>query len=105
MEKLLDKKSIHENLSQITLAQANTYLEQIPDWIFEGNKISKKFTFQNYQKTIEFINKVAEIAEQANHHPHMEVSYNNIIISLTTHSIKGLSINDFIIAAKINNIK
>lgn len=104
MERLADKKCIHGDLVQVTLAEISEYLEQIPDWTFEGNKISKKFTFQNYKDAMEFVNKVAEIAEQENHHPHMEVSYNNVVISLTTHSINGLSKNDFIIAAKINNI-
>ena len=52
-----------------------------------------------------FVNKVAEIAEQEDHHPDIKIKYNKVELELWTHSIKGLSENDFILAAKIDEIK
>ena len=51
---------------------------------------------------MEFVSQVADIAEGANHHPHIHIFYNRVKLELSTHAIKGLSENDFILAAKIN---
>lgn len=66
--------------------------------------ISREFKFKDYYQTIAFVNAVAWIVHQQDHHPDMQVSYNRCHIHFTTHSINGLSINDFICAAKINQI-
>ncbi len=65
--------------------------------IFEKN-------FSDFITAMKFVNKVAEIAEQEGHHPDMSIWYNRVILDLWTHSIGGLSENDFILAAKINKL-
>lgn len=73
------------------------------DWEVTDNKrISKEFLFADYKHTMEFVNKVADLAEEEAHHPDMQVSYGKVIIELWTHAINGLSENDFIVASKID---
>lgn len=72
--------------------------------VVDGIKISKEFEFDDYPQTINFVNKVAAIAEDEGHHPVMHVYYSRLIIDLWTHAILGLSENDFILAAKIDAI-
>lgn len=75
------------------------------DWeVMENKKIRHEFKFKNFSEAIKFVNKVADLAEQENHHPNIHIYYNRVVIDLTTHNIKGLSENDFIMAAKIENL-
>ncbi len=74
-------------------------------WVAKNNKkIEREFNFVNFKHTMDFVNKVADIAEQEGHHPDMHVSYGKVTIELWTHAIGGLSENDFILAAKIDKI-
>lgn len=70
--------------------------------VVENKKIRKTFRFSNYQKTIDFVNRVAALAESEGHHPDMHVYWGRVVIELWTHAIGGLSENDFILAAKID---
>ena len=82
------------------------YLSQLKTkWdVVEGRKIKKQFIFEDFKKAIEFVNKVANIAEREQHHPDIHIFYSKVTIELWTHAIGGLSENDFIIAAKIENL-
>ena len=71
----------------------------------KNKKISREFIFNNFKEAIKFVNNVAIISEREGHHPDIHIFYNKVIIELWTHSIGGLSENDFIIAAKIENIQ
>ena len=68
----------------------------------DGKIISKDFKFKGFYKTMSFVNSVAWIANQQVHHPDLEVGYGHCHVHYTTHEIDGLSINDFICAAKID---
>jgi 4a-hydroxytetrahydrobiopterin dehydratase len=75
------------------------------DWNIEGNKkISKDYSFVNFKHTMDFVNKVADLAEDEGHHPDMHVHYGKVVIELSTHAIGGLSENDFIMAHKIDQL-
>ncbi len=75
------------------------------DWIVsENSKLKKEYLFVNYKHTMDFVNKVAGLAEQEGHHPVMHVYYARVEIELWTHAINGLSENDFILAAKIDKL-
>ena len=82
------------------------YLKQIKDdWkVTDKNKISREFLFVNYSHTMDFVNKVADLAEEEGHHPVMHVYYGRVIIELWTHAIGGLSENDFILASKMDKL-
>ena len=79
-------------------------LAAVPAWEAsdDGKSISQDFKFSNYGETMAFVNKVAAVAEQQNHHPDMLVTYNHCIVTFTTHSAGGLTKNDFICAANID---
>jgi 4a-hydroxytetrahydrobiopterin dehydratase len=75
------------------------------DWKISENKIlSKEYAFVNYLHTMDFVNKVSQLAEEEGHHPVMHVYYGKVVIDLWTHAINGLSENDFILAYKIDKI-
>jgi 4a-hydroxytetrahydrobiopterin dehydratase len=79
-------------------------LPMVPMWKLddETKKIVRSFRFKDFVESMHFINKVAELAEEEGHHPDIFVSYNYVKICLTTHNIGGLSENDVIMAAKID---
>jgi 4a-hydroxytetrahydrobiopterin dehydratase len=85
---------------------AYNYLKELPQWKLapDALSISRKYIFKGYYPTVSFINAVAYIAQQEGHHPDIEFGYNYCVIKYTTHAISGLSINDFICAAKINKL-
>lgn len=82
------------------------WLSQLTDWQVnaEGTEISRRFLFKNFYKTMSFVNAIAWIANQENHHPDLEVGYNYCLVKYSTHAIKGLSLNDFICAAKVDKL-
>ncbi len=78
-------------------------LELQPEWnVVNGKKLTRDFKFDGYTNTIAFVNKVASIAQEEDHHPVMHVFFSKVNIELWTHFINGLSENDFIMAAKID---
>lgn len=79
-------------------------LSQVREWAHDpdAQTISKSFKFENYYKTIAFVNALAWIAHEDEHHPDLEVGYNRCSVRFTTHAVSGLSLNDFISAAKID---
>jgi 4a-hydroxytetrahydrobiopterin dehydratase len=90
-------------LTQSEIAKVKGQLN--PAWEMEGLlKIKRKFSFVNFRHTIDFVNKVAALAEEEGHHPDMHIGYGYCIVELWTHAIKGLSENDFILAAKIDTV-
>ncbi len=70
----------------------------------DGKKISKDFMFADFKEAMAFVNKVAEIAEGEGHHPDIFLWWNKVTLLLSTHTVGGLTTNDFIIAAKVNDI-
>ena len=81
-------------------------LRQVEGWNLVGNAIEKNYTFHNFKQAVEFINKVADLAEEENHHPDILLwSWNNVKITLTTHSVKRPSSKDFVLASRIDQIK
>jgi 4a-hydroxytetrahydrobiopterin dehydratase len=72
--------------------------------LIENSKLRRSFKFVNFKQTMEFVNEVAYLAENEGHHPDMYVSYGSCVIELWTHALEGLSENDFILAAKIDEL-
>ena len=108
MSKLIEKKC-NPCLSgdkPLSIDEVNSMLKQIDQWATNGNGtlLHQTFHFKNYYETIAFVNALAWIAHQEDHHPDIEVSYNRCQVNFSTHSIGGLSENDFICAAKIDHL-
>lgn len=91
-------------IPSLTKEEVTTLLPQVNHWQVsaDNKKIHRRFEFKGFYKTMAFVNAVAWIANQENHHPDMEVGYNYCIINYTTHAVDGLTQNDFICAAKVN---
>jgi 4a-hydroxytetrahydrobiopterin dehydratase len=85
---------------------AQTLLKQLQGWTLSGDSrwISKDFKFKDFAEAMKFANAVADIAESEGHHPDLQISWGKAVVELTTHNIKGLSENDFIVAAKIDKL-
>ena len=90
----------------LTNEQAKSYLQQLRDWQINTacTEIFKTFIFKNYYHVMAFVNAVAFIAHQEKHHPDFEVHYTNVLVRYSTHAIEGLSENDFICAAKVDQL-
>lgn len=105
MQTLTSKKCIPCEAGTLPLTgdQYRPLLKQLKlEWeIIEGKKIRHEFKFKDFVEAMKFVNKVADLAEAENHHPNIHIYYSRVVIDLTTHNIKGLSENDFILAAKI----
>ena len=79
-------------------------VKQLPaGWqAIDDKKLQKTFKFKSYPDTIAFVNRAALIAQDEGHHPDMEVHYSKVVVEIWTHAIGGLSENDFILAAKLD---
>ena len=108
MCELLSKKCTpcSGNTPKMSLESIKNYLSKLNNWEINENKemIFKKFKFKNFKSAIEFTNLIANIAEEESHHPDISLGWGYCLIMIHTHAIKGLSVNDFILAAKIDNI-
>jgi 4a-hydroxytetrahydrobiopterin dehydratase len=88
----------------LTTDEITKLLPQLKNWTVntDGKSISKHFQFKNFYHTMAFVNAIAWIANQENHHPDLEVGYNYCNVKFMTHAVQGLTQNDFICAAKID---
>jgi len=90
-------------LSKTVIAER---MRSLPGWTnVRGKAIRKEFAFKDFHATMKFVNKVADIANAQDHHPDMEVGYNRCVVTYSTHSVGGLSENDFICAAKVEALQ
>jgi 4a-hydroxytetrahydrobiopterin dehydratase len=95
-------KELAGEANRLSDAQVTSMLAQVPGWERGGaGEIAKTFKFANYHETMAFVNATAWVSHRENHHPDLEVGYNKCRVRYSTHSVGGLSENDFICAAKI----
>ena len=94
------------NTPKLSLNEIQKKLSEIYEWQLNDNKemIFKKFKFKNFKNALYFINLVGDLAEEEGHHPDISLGWGYCLIMIHTHAIKGLSINDFILASKIDLI-
>ncbi|MGH8083787.1 MAG: 4a-hydroxytetrahydrobiopterin dehydratase [Lysobacter sp.] len=83
-------------------ARVRELLPEIPGWelVEDGHALSRMFKFEDYYRTIAFVNALAFIANREDHHPDLSVHYDRCVVRYSTHDVGGLSENDFICAAK-----
>ena len=91
----------------LTKKQAQELLKQVKGWsLIDGaHLLAKSFRFKDFAQAMVFANKIAAIAEEQGHHPDLTVSWGSVTVELMTHAVGGLSENDFVLAAKIDEIK
>ncbi len=90
----------------LTAAEAEKFRHETPGWSLEENakRLTRRFEFADFRKAIEFVNRVADVAEEQGHHPDIAIHYNKVDLVLWTHKIGGLHENDFILAARIDRL-
>jgi 4a-hydroxytetrahydrobiopterin dehydratase len=79
-------------------------LKQVPGWKQRGKTIQRTFEFDDFVAAIKFVNKVAKLAEKAWHHPDIDIRWNRVTLTFSTHSEGGLTGKDFELAAKCNRL-
>jgi 4a-hydroxytetrahydrobiopterin dehydratase len=77
-------------------------LGELEGWRRDGESIVKEFKLDDFVGSVDFINRLAPVAEEMNHHPDLQVSWNKVVVSITTHSEGGLTENDFELAKSID---
>jgi len=97
-------KPCEGGMPPLSTEESSILLAQVQDWELKNGRIEKSYRFRDFKEAMRFVNRVAELAESEGHHPDIYVSWNRVRLSLTTHSIGGLSDNDFILAAKIDRL-
>ncbi|MSU45235.1 MAG: 4a-hydroxytetrahydrobiopterin dehydratase [Candidatus Zambryskibacteria bacterium] len=106
MNDLLKKKCVpcEGGAEPLTAGEAHDYMAKVPGWVLseDGKKISREYKFKDFIGSINFVERVADMAKMEDHHPDIHVYYNKVILELWTHAIGGLSENDFIVAAKVD---
>jgi len=112
MAELLSKKKCKPcdvGMPPLQAKAVGEYIKEVPNWsvmttVTETKRLHREFKFKDFRESIEFVRKVADIAESEGHHPDIFIFYNIVRLDLWTHNIGGLSENDFIIAAKIEEL-
>lgn len=88
----------------LTEEEIQEQAQRLEDWTVEGKKLQRTFKFKDFVEAIAFINKIVAPAEAAAHHPDLEISYNKVNVTLTTHDAGGLTSKDFDLAQAISKI-
>jgi 4a-hydroxytetrahydrobiopterin dehydratase len=86
-------------------AELDQLAAQLPDWhVIQVHHLEKTFVFPNFVTALAFVNRIGAVAEEEGHHPDLALSWGRVQVTTYTHSIKGLSESDFILAAKIDQL-
>lgn len=106
---MLNKKTCipcQGGIPPLNSTEISNFLKDINDnWVsLLDIKISRTFNFDSYLNALSFVNKIANLAENEGHHPHIHLNFKNVEVIIFTHKISGLHENDFILAAKIDDI-
>lgn len=111
MSDLLDKKCVpcEGGVAKFDISEIHKYQKKVDGWNIIKNEneiylLEKKFEFKNFLESQKFINEVGKISEIEGHHPDITFGWGYAKINISTHAIEGLSENDFILAAKIDQI-
>ena len=104
----LHQQSCTHQVQALNDSEISAALAALPDWKVEDGRLTRHFDFSDYHQTIAFVNAITPIIHQEDHHPEMIVSYKHCTVKYNTHSVNGgkggLSINDFICAAKTDAV-
>ncbi len=95
-------RPIPAGAAPLSRGEAAELAPQIPSWSLADREIKREFRFKDFRQVMLFTNQIAKIVDEQDHHPDLFISYNKVVISFSTHKIGGLSMNDFIMAAKID---
>ena len=84
--------------------EAQELIRDVPQWALSDKAIEREFAFKDFRASMAFVNRVADLANEQDHHPDIYIFYSRVKLILSTHKVGGLSRNDFVLAAKINSL-
>ena len=93
-----------DNSMLLSNTEISNKIQNLPGWTTDGKVISRTFQFKDFVAAIDFVNQLVEPAESAGHHPDLEISYNKVIVNLSTHDAGGLTELDFSLAEQISKL-
>jgi 4a-hydroxytetrahydrobiopterin dehydratase len=88
--------------STLSVDEVRDSMRLVPNWTQCDHSIIREFSFKDFRQAIDFVNRVAEVAETENHHPDISISYSKVKLDLSTHSAGGLTSKDFELATKVD---
>jgi 4a-hydroxytetrahydrobiopterin dehydratase len=100
MSNLLNQRCQTHDVAAMSDEVVRDHLAQVSGWHAAGKAIEKTYNFKNYHETIAFVNALAWICHTEDHHPELRVTYDRCVVRFDTHTVGGVSVNDFICAAK-----
>jgi 4a-hydroxytetrahydrobiopterin dehydratase len=92
-------------MAALSESEVQARLARLPGWSLRGGNIERQFTFDAFVPAMAFVNRVAEAAERAGHHPDITINYNRVTLALATHSEGGITARDFDLAGEINALE
>jgi 4a-hydroxytetrahydrobiopterin dehydratase len=91
-------------MAVLNQSEIDVFLKDNPNWKVESGKLVRDWAFENFVKAMEFVNRVAEIAESAGHHPDIDIRYNRVQLGLVSHDAGGITNRDAKMAARLNSM-
>ena len=91
-------------MNALSSAEVASRLSAVPAWQIEAGELVRTFQFKDFRASMAFVNKVADLAEEAGHHPDIDIRYNKVRLALVTHDAGGLTGKDFDLAARADNL-
>jgi 4a-hydroxytetrahydrobiopterin dehydratase len=88
----------------LTSSQIKLHLKAIPDWTKHAQTIRRTFKFEGFLTSIAFVRRIAKRAEKMNHHPDIDIRFNKVTLTLTTHDEGGISGKDFLLAGQCDEV-
>ena len=88
----------------LSAEEISTHLAAVPAWEIVNGELARTFAFADFRAALAFVNRTGELAEAANHHPDIDIRYNQARLAVVTHSAGGLTAKDFALAAQIDGI-
>jgi len=92
-------------MAKLTTEAVQIALKELPGWSFKDGAIGKQYTWPSFPDAIKFVNQVADLAEQADHHPDILINYRHVTLTLSTHSEGGITQKDFELAGQIEKVQ
>jgi 4a-hydroxytetrahydrobiopterin dehydratase len=91
-------------MQAFSAAEVALHLSALPAWKVEAGELARTFQFEDFRAAVRFVNRIAEVAEEAGHHPDIDIRYNRVRLGLATHDAGGLTAKDFDLAACIDKL-
>src|SRR5271157_5424876 len=91
-------------MTTFSAQEAASHLAALPGWKIEAGELTRTFTFKDFLAALAFVNRVGERAEEAGHHPDIDIRYNRVRLALISHDAGGLTAKDFELASAVNRL-